>query len=574
MLNRPSDAPVAAFIETTAWFRITLPAKSRQDPRQRASMNAPLRLTVFFCAALFPGFAADLSRTVYCGRTTSHEPTAADDFSRQRHDPAWLRSGPGGRQITYLAASGSQDNVVNSFDFGRQIQMSFYSGPTPFTVGDKRPAKHWEHLGWNPIQSGDDFGHGSTVIEHKNDGKTLYVRCIPLQWPLDNVPAECTFESWITLSGSTAQVRSRLNNFRVDTTQYRAKRQELPAIYTNGPFYRLITYAGDKPFTGDGLKQILSQPANRGPGPVGRRPSAGQRSMRDDQWGLGVWSPGCSSYGGGFAGEPGHGGPKDNPTGYIAPGHVEVIDHNIPYEYRYALILGTVEEIRRYVYEQARPPARPDYRFEKDRQHWHFVNATDNGWPIDGELHVRLESDDPQLVGPSDFWHAADVAKLSIEAAFQTKQRQAQLFWSTHAEPGFAEDKSVRFDIEPDGKFHVYEVLLESAPTYRGAITGLNLIRCHPADQVKRCGSSRFRRASREVAGRTEDMFSKGRSRAQSRIRPPCEFALATRLRSIPGDWPIRRYEVDQRGPLVFAAHRQYRADAFPSHRPGSIPVS
>src|SRR4051812_45885470 len=59
-----------------------------------------------------------------------------------------------GGAITYLSLSGKERNVVNSWDWGRQIQMSYYSGPVPFVVGAKRPAKHWQHLGWNPIQAG------------------------------------------------------------------------------------------------------------------------------------------------------------------------------------------------------------------------------------------------------------------------------------------------------------------------------------------------------------------------------------------------------------------------------------
>lgn len=42
--------------------------------------------------------------------------------------------------ISYFSPSGRDENVVNNFDLGRQIQMSFYSGPVPFTVGDKKPA--------------------------------------------------------------------------------------------------------------------------------------------------------------------------------------------------------------------------------------------------------------------------------------------------------------------------------------------------------------------------------------------------------------------------------------------------
>lgn len=36
-----------------------------------------------------------------------------------------------GGSITYLSKSGTTDNIINSFDLGRQIQQSYYAGPQP-----------------------------------------------------------------------------------------------------------------------------------------------------------------------------------------------------------------------------------------------------------------------------------------------------------------------------------------------------------------------------------------------------------------------------------------------------------
>ena len=164
-----------------------------------------------------------------------------------------------GWAITYVSPvspSDSAENIINSHDWGRQVQMSFYSGPTPFVPNGKEPSPTWRFLGWNPIQAGDCYGHGSKVIAHENDGKTLYVKCIPMQWPLNNEPGECTFETWISLEANAVRVRSQINNARADKTQYPARGQELPAVYTNGNYYRLFTYAGNVPFTGGELRQI------------------------------------------------------------------------------------------------------------------------------------------------------------------------------------------------------------------------------------------------------------------------------------------------------------------------------
>jgi hypothetical protein len=49
-----------------------------------------------------------------------------------------------GGSITFLAASGkdASENVINSHDLGRQVQLSFNSGPQPF--GTPHPGwKRW-----------------------------------------------------------------------------------------------------------------------------------------------------------------------------------------------------------------------------------------------------------------------------------------------------------------------------------------------------------------------------------------------------------------------------------------------
>src|SRR5438105_12925530 len=48
-----------------------------------------------------------------------------------------------GGSITWLSRSGSDHNMVNSHDLGRQIQMSYYSGRVPYVVGDKQPKPNW-----------------------------------------------------------------------------------------------------------------------------------------------------------------------------------------------------------------------------------------------------------------------------------------------------------------------------------------------------------------------------------------------------------------------------------------------
>src|SRR6476661_3673501 len=154
----------------------------------------------------------------------------------------WIKVGASldlGGAITYLSAADSKENLINNYDWGRQVQMSFYGGPNPYMPDGKEPSAEWKFLGWNPIQSGDWAGNNSKVLKYKNNGKQIYILSIPMQWPLDNVSGECTFESWITLKGNTVEITSRINNTRKDKTQYAARSQELPAVYTNAPYTRL-----------------------------------------------------------------------------------------------------------------------------------------------------------------------------------------------------------------------------------------------------------------------------------------------------------------------------------------------
>ena len=95
-------------------------------------------------------------------------------------------------------------------------------------------------MGWNPIQTGDCYLNPSKVIEHRNDGKELYIKCIPMQWPLNNVPGDCLFETWTTLEGPVIHMRYRCTNRRSDKTAYRPCPQELPAVYTISKLWRLM----------------------------------------------------------------------------------------------------------------------------------------------------------------------------------------------------------------------------------------------------------------------------------------------------------------------------------------------
>ncbi len=133
-------------------------------------------------------------------------------------------------------------------------------------------------------------------------------------------------------------------------------------------------------------------------------------------------------FGGGFYGVPGAGGVKDAATGHITPSHGEIRDHDIQYEYRYTLILGELDEIRRYLYEHADRPTPPEYRFVNDRRHWRYENCRDTGWPIRDELHVLFDGENPRLIGPLGFWNTSQASTVRIRGAWRTADNRARIF--------------------------------------------------------------------------------------------------------------------------------------------------
>lgn len=251
-----------------------------------------------------------------------------------------------GGSITYLADSGHPEvNVINSHDLGREVQQSYYSGPHPY--GDPNP--NWAGWGWNPIGAGDSYGNPADVLESSNDGATLYVKTLPRQWALDDVPCECTFEQWIQLDGNGAHIHFRLNNARSDQTEYPAQHQELPAVYSTDRFHRLLTYEGDAPGTGAPLTEIV----NRGPPWAYFTGQERWAALVDDNgWGLGVFTPTAELFVGGLAGSPGAGDPTGPSTGYMSPLRTEAIRWDTVYDYDSWLILGWIDDIRAYVYQR------------------------------------------------------------------------------------------------------------------------------------------------------------------------------------------------------------------------------
>jgi hypothetical protein len=257
-----------------------------------------------------------------------------------------------GGAINYLSESDINKNLVNIYDEGRYIQQSYYAGKS-LNRQDEGQSPSWSPWPWNPIQVGDSHRNRAEILDSYKNGDTLYVKCIPMLWDMDNKPAEATMEQWTIVRGNILEVHNKLTCFRTDTIygQNLLKDQELPAVYPISELGNLYCYRGDSPFTND----TLSNPAvvNLSSGFWGRYPKISENWMAfvdKDMHGIGVYNPLCISFLAGMAGKPGHGA-RHSSTSYIAPIKKEILNNNSVYEYSYYVIVGTLDEIRAKVYE-------------------------------------------------------------------------------------------------------------------------------------------------------------------------------------------------------------------------------
>jgi hypothetical protein len=339
-----------------------------------------------------------------------------------------------GGAVTFLTdRENGGENMINSAEWGRQIQLSFYSGPRPFIgPNGEEPTPGWAGLGWNPIQSGDCGNNRSKVTKFAYEGdKAMRVRCIPMQWPhTQGVSGDCEFECLYTLEGNVLLLKATIFVNRPDKTQYDACSQEMPALYTNGKWYKLVSYLGDKPFQDEPITVVVDKNDGKGwPWVNFKVPERWSALIDESGMGIGVYQPDAITVTAGFHGgdaNKGHGGVKSGQTGYIAPLTRQILDHNITWSYETAFVLGTVDDIRNYAKRKEAARGLPAWSFEKSRDGWFYGGgAKDKGMPITGALDFEYPAGG-MLISPDTFLPIRDTLTLEIEGAFRLTDNDAE----------------------------------------------------------------------------------------------------------------------------------------------------
>ncbi len=145
-------------------------------------------------------------------------------------------------------------NLINEMDRGRLVQQSYYGI-------SKAPYDCAQYIGmpwpYNPVQGGDYTGTSSQIVDFEIEENRIYVKVRPLDWAKVKSITPSYMENIFTIENGVVKVE----NFFTDWSGYNhnSKRdQELPAFYGIISLGTLVTYRGEKPFTGDELSYYPS----------------------------------------------------------------------------------------------------------------------------------------------------------------------------------------------------------------------------------------------------------------------------------------------------------------------------
>jgi hypothetical protein len=222
--------------------------------------------------------------------------------------------------VVELSLNGEE--FVNRSDPGREVQVAFYDGNAKYDLC----AACTGVFGWNLVQGGDKYGHGSPVLEQRMEGGTLYIKSQPIHWYPDDkggspsraAPGDIIIEQTISaVDGNPRAFRLRYRITHTGTDEHANSLQEFPAIYLNRDYDRIAYYGGETPWTGGAL--TFSQlPALGSAMPESHLREEWAAVVNSSQRGVTMYAPGQYPFASGFR-FAGSGGPSGTGTSYFRP---------------------------------------------------------------------------------------------------------------------------------------------------------------------------------------------------------------------------------------------------------------
>ena len=285
-------------------------------------------------------------RTYQSGSVLYLESDSGTDVSRIGLETIW------GGSIVEVSLNGT--NYVNEHDTGREVQAAQYDGSAQYD----NCAGCTGSFGWNPVQGGDKYDHGSPVLTQTLTTDSLYIKAQPYQWNPDDkgggggqpvlgdTYVEATISA-VTEHAFTFKVHYKITHFGTDW--HANSIQEFPAVYVNLGFDRFVSDSSTSPWS-DAPVTFVSMP---------QLPLFSPTLYASEQWGgfvdssdngLTVFVPGMAPYIGGFA-AAGDSGPTGFGTNYFAPRTFFTFGPNSVLEGDVYLVAGVYKHARQVIYD-------------------------------------------------------------------------------------------------------------------------------------------------------------------------------------------------------------------------------
>lgn len=404
-------------------------------------------------------------------------------------------------------------DLVNWTDWGRQNELSLYSGPKDFS---KDGFWQFNGIGWNPLTAGDASHNPGKVIAMGwvtgNDNKPrLYTKTQMINWPTNGIYVEAWNERWIALTGKEVDVIARVTFNRSDQTFYYPETyQEYPCFMRSGKYNVVKFYNGPAPYTGGAITQTYAletdtQTFQAGKALISEPWVAMERDnvaifMNTDKLGLVGLKVDNADWG--DNGNPQEGDSQD--TYATAQNRITIDPQGVLYHHYgfYVTSSATFQEGRDWA--NARPRKYgdlPDFKFDAahGRNDWNVDKGYDqrepfssDGWNVtliptaDGGAPTARRS---SLTSPFGSWKASSIPKLYVRMKYSGQENQFKVtFWRNgqldspipssftnqlaKLIPNGFNLGSQNYTFTPikDGQYHTYEINTGTNSAWQGAI--------------------------------------------------------------------------------------------------------
>lgn len=224
-------------------------------------------------------------------------------------------------------------NLLNFHDRGRFIQQSYYGKKDGSKWGDR----NWI---WNPVQAGNYKNKGAKIIEFKRSPEVINVKSVPLHWATGELMEDCLMEQWVILKGNIAHIRYKFTySGKLDHPK---KKQELPAVYVDSKYHKLVFYSGDRPWVGAETDSIIPGWPNK----TFKITESWAAYIDEEGFGIGIMSPQAKELTAYRYVEKNLPGPLSLDTSYFAPIKKFAIVKDEPLVFDVFLTLGKLNKIR------------------------------------------------------------------------------------------------------------------------------------------------------------------------------------------------------------------------------------